>query len=480
MKSQGFRPRAGPASGERGAVRPGPRRAAPNPLWSRLATTGPRPTGILQRSQLSDSVKEAYNKAQTAKFEALLARLGQDDVRQAQGDTDIDAEIASLLANRPDDLWVAQRIRQGKLGDTTGKYAPPKKPGPKPIEAFFFQGTSDQRALVIAGVHGTEKQGTQVAKMLIDGLKTSPPYMTTIVVPSLFPDNADAGTREAGKDKDPDKVLTNGNFPEPGEDLAAARAAGNGTAVAAGNSRKTPILPENVLLLELLERFKPARIISIHGTWRAGAGGVFYDKRNLTGAEVRQARQEAADMVDDFFSSHGGFGNPDLFDRQDLKNQFFGSALASLSQQTEKADEDLSRRAANQIDTDTQAKGVKERELRHFIREDDPRDKADPKKVAVSKADRDARAAHPSVAGNVGKSGNVDRFTWSGKGTSAVSLGEYAAPRGMSVFTVEPPINATTDDYLQKGFTLDKVSEADRRIELQSYADAVRTVLLGK
>jgi septation ring formation regulator EzrA len=55
----------------------------------------------------------------------------------------------------------------------------------------------------------------------------------------------------------------------------------------------------------------------------------------------------------------------------------------------------------------------------------------------------------------------------------------------MSVFTVEPPINRNVDDYEPKnksGDTIaaaDKISAAERRIELQSYADAVRTVLLG-
>lgn len=57
-----------------------------------------------------------------------------------------------------------------------------------------------------------------------------------------------------------------------------------------------------------------------------------------------------------------------------------------------------------------------------------------------------------------------------------VSLGGYAPPRGMSVFTVEPPLNLNSADYPT---AQDKVTQANRKIELQKYADAVRTVLLG-
>ena len=40
------------------------------------------------------------------------------------------------------------------------------------------------------------------------------------------------------------------------------------------------------MLIELMERFRPERIISIHGTWDPNAAGVFYDKRSLRQDEV--------------------------------------------------------------------------------------------------------------------------------------------------------------------------------------------------
>src|SRR5215469_14810357 len=59
------------------------------------------------------------------------------------------------------------------------------------IEAWFFPGTSDQRALVIGGVHGTELSSIEVAETLIQQLKQEEKnYYNVIVIPCLFPDNA--------------------------------------------------------------------------------------------------------------------------------------------------------------------------------------------------------------------------------------------------------------------------------------------------
>jgi hypothetical protein len=147
---------------------------------------------VIQRSPLSDSVKDAWTA--DPRIEALLARLSRADVQGAPGDADVDAEIARLLAGRPDDLWVAQRIRAGELGKSAGRLPGSTGPAtPRPIKAFFFEGATARRALVIAGVHGTERQGIEVAERLIAQLATSRPGFTTIVVPTLFPDSAAAG-----------------------------------------------------------------------------------------------------------------------------------------------------------------------------------------------------------------------------------------------------------------------------------------------
>jgi hypothetical protein len=84
------------------------------------------------------------------------------------------------------------------------------------------------------------------------------------------------------------------------------------------------------------------------------------------------------------------------------------------------------------------------------------------------------------VAGNVGKTGDLDFGFWGGEKPGGTSLGDYASARGTSIFTVEPPVDRNIADYRKGGNTAgDKVSQADRTTELQAYADAVRTVLLA-
>ena len=409
----------------------------------------------VQRSPLSDSVKGAW--ASEPKIEALLARLSQADVQAAQNDGDVDAELANILAARPDDLWVAQHIRKGQLGQTTGQFGPKVagKPVARPIEAYFFRGATDRRALVIAGVHGTERQGMEVARNLIHDLQaqTQPPGFTTVIVPSLFPDNAAGGMgrRESGD------TPTNRNFPPPGEDLAAATQAGGGTAVDASTTRGArtrPILPENQMLLQLIERFHPERILSIHGTWGPGSAGVFFDRRSPSAAEAQQASQLAQ-------GQEGGQELPPA-----VQERLRTARLAAISASAERTDRDLSLKAAQQIDAATAA--IPGRGGRGMGRENES--------PAITAANLAARRAHPSIAGNVGPTGAIDNASWTGGVPGGVSLGGYAPPRGISVFTIEPPVNANSADYPTAA---DKVSQANRKIELQSYTDAVRTVLLG-
>ena len=452
---------------------------------------------LVQRSALSDSLRDAW-KAKP-QIDALLARLSQPDMQTdaAHADKDIDTELAALLRD-PDDLWVAQRIRMGKLGDTTGKRVDEivkkdpttgdpvidpttRKPvkeivtrtlsaKPQPIEARFFKGSTDRRALVIAGVHGSEKQGIEVANMLINDLKSSAtlPVLTTIIVPSLFPDNALLKGEEAREGL----VPTNRNFPEPSEDLTTATAKGRGKPI---DAQSRAILPENRMLIELMERFHPERIISIHGTQAPGQAGVFYDKRTLRADETQAARDWAASHThvgparaqDD-----EGAGEARLMETQ---KALFGQRQAELLAQAEQTDRDLSLKAAKQIDAATT--GIAGRETRGMEREKES--------VATTKKEAPERRKHPSIAGNVGPTGAIENATWLGSVPGGVSLGGYAPARGVSVFTVEPPVDAPSSAYAkgsgrdEVSGDIDKLAQIDRVKELQSYANAVRIVLLG-
>jgi hypothetical protein len=414
---------------------------------------------LVQRSPLSDSLKAAWKAS--PRIEALLARLSASDMQTAaaHADKDIETALGTLLTG--DDLWLARRIWQGKLGDTTGARSPAKKP--QPVQVNFFQGSTDRRALVIAGVHGSEKQGIEVANRLIHDLQppAPPPVLTTIVVPSLFPDNALLTGTTAREDP---ATPTNRNFPPPSDDLAAATPKGGGKAF---DVKGRAILPENVMLIELMERFHPERIISIHGTQAPGQAGVFYDRRSPSEAEDRSARTLAKGL-------EGGQELPVAVQRQ-----LYRAHLAAISAQAEHTDRDLSLKAASQIDTATTS--ITGRDARGMGRENEPAKK--------TTTETPERLKHPSVGGNVGPTGDIENATWLGGMGRGVSLGGYAPPRGMSVFTVEPPVDAPSKVYPavksdpnatdEVSGDVEKLNRADRIIELQSYANAVRTVLLG-
>ena len=206
------------------------------------------------------------------------------------------------------------------------------------------------------------------------------------------------------------------------------------------------------MLMHLMERFQPERIISLHGTRHTGAAGVFYDPRELTAAERKQvddeaARRAAAANRPRATDSEGG---------QEARQRAFYEAglkqgLADKKNAVGIADKDLSLKAAKMIEAQTS--GVAGREARPMERE---------KEKVVSDAQLKARRKHGSVAGNVGASGEVDTAFWSGSVEKGVSLGMYASARGMSIFTVEPPVNRNVADYGPGGDTERRQAHAGR------------------
>ncbi len=46
--------------------------------------------------------------------------------------------------------------------------------------------------------------------------------------------------------------------------------------------------------MEVMERYRPERVISLHGTWDPAKAGVFYDPRKLTADEQQQIELDAA------------------------------------------------------------------------------------------------------------------------------------------------------------------------------------------
>ncbi len=153
--------------------------------------------------------------------------------------------------------------------------------GGQPIQSYFFPGQTDNRALIIGGVHGSELSGTEVVETLLNNLTTGPrPFYSVIVVPSLFPDNADVARSQPAKIESEDNIgrLTKGSsvdpnreFPVPGKRYDPADPK---------DAEKRQIEPENRMLMELINRFKPSRIASVHSTHTLGDAGIYADPRS--------------------------------------------------------------------------------------------------------------------------------------------------------------------------------------------------------
>ncbi|MEZ2295995.1 DUF4157 domain-containing protein [Variovorax sp. RCC_210] len=270
-------------------------------------THRPAPDALLA-SPLSDSVDAIWLSAadKGRVFDALRAQ------GRPVADPDLDAVLARIFPAGSDDLWLAQAIarngpeplwptadlderrrRQRDHGWTEERGGIAASllttSGGRSVDAFFFPGTSDERALVIAGVHGSEQGGIEVAQMLIQTLQNAllRPCYTVIVVPVLFPDNAATRTRERA-------TPTNRNFPSPGQGLDAATPAGRATPMDAGSPARA-VLPENIALMRLIERFRPSRIASVHGSSTRDAAGIFSDAHTVSaGALARAADPTAA------------------------------------------------------------------------------------------------------------------------------------------------------------------------------------------
>ena len=162
----------------------------------------------------------------------------------------------------------------------------------QPIRAHLVPGQIDDVALVVAGVHGSEQSGVEVADLLLAQLAVHRPFFTVVVVPRLFPDNVasradwekqlakDQGKialkkyRELrGKANDPGRVTAgqvdpNRQFPELGADLDLAKPV---------DAKGRPVEPGNLALLALIRAFAPARIASIHAQKDLDKAGVFSD-----------------------------------------------------------------------------------------------------------------------------------------------------------------------------------------------------------
>lgn len=151
----------------------------------------------------------------------------------------------------------------------------------RPVNAWYFPGTSDQRALVIGGVHGSELSSIEVAQALVEKMfsQEERTFYSVIIIPSLFPDNAAAAMRvpeqtgsvlNIGRYTHENAVDPNRQMPSPGEDLDDNTKHDHLNRV---------IEKENQFLLQLIRMYKPTRIASVHAIRNTSYGGIYADPR---------------------------------------------------------------------------------------------------------------------------------------------------------------------------------------------------------
>jgi len=178
------------------------------------------------------------------------------------------------------------------------------------VEAHFFEGKSNKRALVFGGIHGSEQAGIQVVEMLLKKLKAKQPYYTVIVIPVLFERNANRANKykfdkqslESNKHRyTPEKecprdlivheketnrkgcVDPNRNAPKLGEDINLKDAKDH-----EGRTMLTP----NIILGDLIERFNPERVASVHSIRNPNSAGFLADPHTDKDGKYGQKEKE--------------------------------------------------------------------------------------------------------------------------------------------------------------------------------------------
>jgi Zinc carboxypeptidase len=146
------------------------------------------------------------------------------------------------------------------------------------VEVYYFPGTSNQKALVIGGMHGSELSSIEMAKQLIEFLSEDEmPYYNVIVIPVLFPDNAEKAMTNLkclkdnlGRYTTAESVDPNRQMPELGKPFRAEDPV---------DLYGRTIEMENQYLLQLIQVYQPTRIANFHAIKDVSKSGVFADPR---------------------------------------------------------------------------------------------------------------------------------------------------------------------------------------------------------
>jgi|GEM_PF-2153278 len=258
-------------------------------------------TPAIQLSPLSDQAKTTWenNKDKGKIFDLLRANGPTSDfdlydfIKSIFPDGTDDLWLATaIISHGPEPLWPGGHLAERHRRATANKWAPEpgniegtlgkSSSGKHDVKAYFFPGQTDNRALVISGVHGSELSGVAVAETLLQQLSVNktPPYYSVIIVPRLFPDNietAENAPAQIGTASNTGRYTCGKNSCEPNRQMPALGKAYDESMTKAASGQT--IEQENIYLLNLVQRFKPARIASLHATRKLDNAGIYADPR---------------------------------------------------------------------------------------------------------------------------------------------------------------------------------------------------------
>ena len=129
--------------------------------------------------------------------------------------------------------------------------------GGRSVDVFFIPGTSDKTILIVGGVHQDEKNALRLSHELLTTLQAQKgkPLYNIVFVPDLF-----HGREYAGDHANIEGIPTNRNFPAPDQPITS-HVNRQGVPLDTQNRK---ILPENVILISLVEKLHPSLSLSIH------------------------------------------------------------------------------------------------------------------------------------------------------------------------------------------------------------------------
>lgn len=288
-----------------------------------------------------DRPGDRYERHADAVADAVVAGRSAESVLDQMAPVSASGGHAAAVQRISDDRWLADHLADAKAAnpgaaptDESRMFVDPDPdPGttaPIQTEVHFVAGRTTRRALVIGGVHGSEPEGEVVVRQLIEALKKAKtkPFFTVILVPRLIDKSREdpspksrnapfrevddktakgsAGASSKGTGSEGNiEVEPNRNFPLPGTSYDSYKKKGHLEFWDASTKKVRPprdvvtkdgkkenrakavasekMLPENRLLVHLIEKFQPERLASVHQHsvpgGRGDGPGVFVDPR---------------------------------------------------------------------------------------------------------------------------------------------------------------------------------------------------------